>query len=188
MEELNLTPIEEGTSMKGFVLAIAFVLITGCASLSVQKESLEPGTILLLPPRDVVQDGFPHSAGVGSGNQLMQVIISAINLTSNFKAISTDSKEFDNLSIADADDAIREAKNRNADYVLVIVLGEFRDAAPMTFRSDFVTLQSANLYSVPSGIIVWQTTQPFRLDSSNYGHHYALIDEIGQSIVKSITE
>ncbi len=175
--------------MKGFVLAIAFVLITGCASLSVQKESLEPGTILVLPPRDVVQAGVPHPVGVGSGNQLMQVIISAVNLASNFKAISTDSKEFDNLSIADVDDAIREAKNLNADYVLVTVLGEFRDAAPMTFRSDFVTLQSANLYSIPSGNIVWQTTQPYRLDSgTNLGHHYALIDEIGQSIVKSITE
>ncbi len=175
--------------MKVFALAIVFVLITGCApSILVQKESFESGTILVLPPRDVVQDGVPHPVGAGSGKQLMQVIISAVNLSSNFKAISTHSKKFNYRFVADVDGAIQEAKDLNADYVLITVLGEFRDAAPMTFRTDFVTLQSAILYSVPSGNIAWQTTKPFRLDSTNLGNYYALIDKIGQSIVKSITE
>ncbi len=189
MEELNLTPIEEGTSMKGFALAIVFVLITGCvASLSARKESFEPGAILVLPPRDVVQAGVPHPVGVGSGKQLMQVIISGVNQSSDFKAISTRSKKFDYRSVADVDGAIQEAKDLNADYVLITVLGEFRDAAPLTFRLDFVTLQSAKLFSVPGGNIVWQTTEPFVLTGSGYGHHYVIIDDIGQSIVKSISE
>ncbi len=174
--------------MKVFALAIVFVLITGCASVPAQKESFEPGTILVLPPRDVVQDGAPHPVGAGSGKQLMQVIISGVNQSSDFKAISTRSKNFDHRTIADVDDAVQEAKDLNADSVLITVLGEFRDAAPLTYRTDFVTLQSAILYSIPGGNIVWQTTQPFRLDSTNLGNHYALIDGIGQSIVKSITE
>lgn len=175
--------------MKVFVLAIAFVLVTGCATPSlVRKESFEPGTILVLPPRDVVQDGVPHPVGAGSGKQLRQVLLSGVNQSSNFKAISTRSKKFDHRSVADVDDAIQEAKNLNADYVLITILGEFLDGAAMNWRGDYVILQSSKLYSVPNGNIVWQTTQPYRLAGSSLGHHYVYIDKIGQFIVKSITE
>ena len=118
----------------------------------------------------------------------MGVVISGIDRSSSFKAISTRSKDFNNRTIASVDDAIQEAKTLDVDYVLIIVLGEFRDAAPMTFRSDFVTLDSAKLYSVPGGDIVWQTTKPFTLASSNFGNYYDLVDGIGENLVKSITE
>ena len=175
--------------MKVFALSIAFALIAGCVSLSAQKGSYEPGIILVLPARDVVQAGVPHPVGAESGSQFTEAVIFGVNQSSNFTAISTSSEKFDHQSIANADDAVQEAKDLNADYVLITVLGEFRDAAPMTFRSDFVTLQSAKLYSVPSGNIVWQLAQPFRKDSgTNLGQSYALIEKIGQSIVISITE
>src|SRR5207253_1110905 len=52
-----------------------------------------------------------------------------------------------------AEAAVGEARKLNADYVLRTVLGEFRDAAPMTFRRDFVTLESAHLWQAKTHLL-----------------------------------
>lgn len=67
----------------------------------------------------------------------------------------------------------------------LVVLGEFRDAAPMTFRSDYVTLQEAHLWNAESGQVVWSLSV---YEKNNLGSYYSLLDDISNYLVKSITQ
>jgi len=58
-----------------------------------------------------------------------------------FRVITTRNPFFDGTWMATSEEALAEGKALGADYVLV--LGEFLDAAPMTFLADSATLQQA---------------------------------------------
>ncbi len=55
--------------VKGLAVMLLAILVfcSGCSPLRVNSGHYTSGRILLLPPRDVVQNGAPHSVGVGSG-------------------------------------------------------------------------------------------------------------------------
>ena len=71
---------------------------------------------------------------------------------------------------------------------LILTLGEFRNAAPLTFRTDFVTLESGVLIDIKTNKEIWSLNRPFRLSQSNLGDHYELIDDIAKAIVESIVK
>jgi len=102
--------------------------------------------------------------------------------------MSTDNGKFSYLAIATEHDALAEAKRLNAHYVLQVVLGEFLDAAPMTFRSDFVTLQTARLWNAESSELIWALDTPVVYSGTNLGHYYRFLDKISDFIVRSITQ
>jgi hypothetical protein len=177
------------TSRTGTVLLICFgsvvALFLGCARPA--RPLLPQGSILILPPRDVIQDGKPHEAGADSGTKLLQNLTSAFE-SNGWRVILTDNGKFTDVSIATEHNALAEGKRLNAHYVLQVVLGEFRDAAPMTFRADFVTLQGARLWNVESSQLIWALDKPVVYSKNNLGSYYSLLDNISDFIVRSIAE
>jgi len=172
------------------VLFICFLSVVGtlggCVRSSV-RPFLPRGSILLLPPRDVIQDGKFHEKGVNSGATLMQDLRSGLDSRS-WTTILTDNRNFSHVAIATERDALAEAKRLSSRYVLQVVLGEFRDAAPMTFRKDFVTLQSAHLWDAESGQLVWAVSAPAIYEKTNFGSVDGLLGNISEFIVTSISQ
>ena len=70
----------------------------------------------------------------------------------------------------------------------MLELGEFRDAAPFSFRADFVTLQSGVMYRVASGEPVWRLEKPVVWQASNLGSYRTLVKEFGAAIAASIAD
>jgi hypothetical protein len=72
--------------------------------------------------------------------------------------------------------------------VLRAVLGEFRDAAPMTFRADFVTLDCAHLWQTKNAALVWSLEKPMEANSNNLRHYYHLLDELAENLVSEMAD
>ena len=143
--------------------------------------------LLLMPPRDVVQNGAPHPAGKESGSYLQNSLQRELNLVSNYKVLVLEPNEkFNHTKNIKRRDAIIQSKKSGADYCLLVTLGEFLNAAPMTFRPDHVTLASAVLINVKTKKEVWSVNSPFLLQKTNIGSHLGLIDNIAKAITKSI--
>lgn len=165
------------------------VVLSGCSSMSTTKsEPIANGSkILIMPSRDVVQGGRAHAQGAGSGKNLQVAVQRELSTQSQFKATSldADAKLNHSASIVKSD-ALEAGKSAAADYVLILDLGEFRNAAPMTFRSDFVTLQSGSLVRVSDGKETWVLNSPVVLEKSNIGNHLILIDNLAKLVAESI--
>lgn len=175
----------------GRTLAIIgfLVILSGCASMSATKsDPIASGSkILIMPPRDVVQGGQTHAKGAGSGKNLQMAMLRELNAASNFKATPFESNEkFNHSASISKSDALAAGNGIAADYVLTLDLGEFRNAAPMTFRSDFVTLQKGSLFRVSDGKEVWILNSPMVFEKSNIGSHLILIDNIAKLVSESI--
>src|SRR4029079_15732518 len=110
-------------------------------------------------------DGKPHPVGADSGvrfaRSLEQAFAERKETRESWHVVgATSDARFTNTTVPSAEAAVAEARKVNAAYVLRTVLGEFRDAAPMTFRSDFVTLESAHLWRTNNGALVWSLERP----------------------------
>jgi hypothetical protein len=171
-------------------LAAVVVLLasaTGCAtSVSGQRSTdYKPGSVLVLPPRDVVQDGKPHTKGVGSGQVLLDFLDPPFK-RSAFVMVRTTNPAFTGTKIATREEALEEARRLGATYCLQLVLGEFLDAAPFTFRADSVTLDQGVMWETATGAEVWRLDKPTTFTKSNIGPYTPLLDEMAQSVVKSV--
>ena len=166
-------------------LLVLLVLCSGCASIPVQSGHYTSGKILLLPPRDLVQAGKPHPKGVGSGAIFQGYLKENLNRTP-FEVVTTDNQSFSATKIAEKKVAIEEAKRLNAAYCLQIVLGEFLNAAPMTFRPDHASVEKAIMYDVSTGDIVWELIKPLYLKKGNPGNHLVLLNKHARTIATSI--
>jgi hypothetical protein len=180
---------DEWSKMKIFNLLLILTIsqISGCATTRAYHSPYTGGSILLLPPRDVVQNEEFHQAGSGSGSFLQQELISQFS-DSEFTLIATSNEAFNNLQVASEELVLEEAKNLKVDYYLQIVLGEFLNAAPFTFRTDYVCLDSAIMYDVKTKQIVWQLEAPMAIEKNNIGNHFDLLREFASVIAESIRE
>jgi len=171
------------------ICVLFFLMLAGCSSISYTKtEDIEEGSkIFIMPPHDVTQGGKPHPVGVGSGEQLMRSIERELGKSSSYTVLEKqNSSKSDFVAEFTKEDAISAAKDSGARYCLVLRLGEFRNAAPMTFRTDFVTLQDGYLVDTESKKAVWYLNHPFMLEKANIGDHYELIDAIAKKVALSI--
>ncbi len=175
---------QQSLRIAGILLGILSLI--ACSSLPSSSEGLNQGKILLTPPRNVVQNGEPHKEGKDSGQHLEDVIKRKLESANEFEVVVSDSGRFSHTENVDPDTAQQEAQKKNADYFLIITLGEFLDAAPMTFRSDIVTLQQADLYDTKTKNTVWSLTEPFTIDKTNIGSYHSLLNEIGTRIVEDL--
>ncbi len=172
------------------IITLSIILITGCGvAVNTTKTSHLPSNskLLIMPPRDVVQRGLPHDVGRGSGRQLQKVVQRELDRRSKFDIVLFESNDkFNHTNVVKRDDVIAESEELGVDYCLILTLGEFLNAAPMTFRPDFVTLESGVLIDVKTKKEVWSLNRPFKLDKPNIGNHLELIDEIAVAITGSI--
>ncbi len=155
------------------------------ARVTPQVSAIPPGTILLLPPRDVVQEGRPHEAGAGSGAIVLDYMRTAF-VAKGWEPMTTSNTAFSYTSVASEEAALAEARVLHARYVVQVVLGEFRDAAPMTFRPDFVTLQEARLWDAQTGKKLWAAGVPFVWSYNNLRHYQHLLRQPAQMVVDNI--
>ena len=167
------------------ILLAALALCCGCVSTRVATKPYKSGRILLLPPRDLVQNGAPRPQGVGSGRIFQDHLVRSFAGTA-FELVTTDSKEFSATEIAEKGKGLEEAKKLNANFCLQIVLGEFLNAAPMTFRPDYIYLNQACMYDVRTGEAVWQIVKPLYLNKGNPGNHLVLLESLARIVSKSI--
>jgi hypothetical protein len=160
---------------------------TGCATtISGQRSTdYKAGSVLVLPPRDVVQGGKPHDKGVGSGQVFLDFLEPAFKRTS-FVMVRTTNPAFTGTTIATREEALAEARKLGTTYCLQLVLGEFLDAAPFTFRADFVTLAQGVMWETATGTEVWRLDKPTTFTKSNLGAYTPLLDDMAQALVKSV--
>lgn len=172
-------------------LVVVGIVLGGChhqaAPLSDRLALVPPGRVLILPPRDMVQGGGFHEVSPGSGAYLLNEVRPQLERR-GWRVMTTDSTSFSNLSIADPREAITEGRRLEADYVMRLVLGEFLDAAPMTFRPDFVTLQSAELWSTKNGALIWSISTPLVYAGANLRHYNRLIDDMAGELAEHLAE
>lgn len=176
---------------------IAFLLISALAVTApacnhggirpeVPVTTIPPGKVLVLPPRDMVQGGGFHAISPGTGGYFAGRI-SPLLEQHGWRVLTTPSKKFSHVTVADLAPAIAEGRRINADYVLRLVLGEFLDAFPMTFRPDYAILQVAELWSTKNGALVWTQT-PLESRGANLLTYHRLLDELAEWTVANITE
>jgi PBP1b-binding outer membrane lipoprotein LpoB len=178
----------------GFLIAVlaSAVFLSGCASgLRTTKSAKlrDNATLLIMPPHDVVQNGQPHEMGKGSGEYLRKAVNEKLAQRTNLKLVSFEpTATINNTTVITKSDALAETRKVKADYVLVLGLGEFMNAAPMTFRPDFATLESGFLFDVASGEEVWSVKSPLMLQKGNIGNHLVLIDKMAASVAQTIAK
>lgn len=173
-------------AFRAFGAFLLCALLSAC-SLNVSKGNYGTGRILVMPTRDVVQAGRPHPVGAGSGKFLQAALVRRFTGARGFSAIAYESDaEFNHLASIDVRKALVKAARMQTDFILITNLGEFRDAAPMTFRSDFVSLQEARLIDVRSGSDVWTLKSPFTASGANIGGYHPLLEELAGKVVASI--
>ena len=173
------------------VAALTVILLSGCVSISATRTAQLPqeAVVVVMPPHDVVQSGEAHREGSGSGKRLQQSVSTQLAIAcdcsvSSFKA--TD--EVSHVEDVIREEAISRALEMKAGYVLLLTLGEFRDAAPMTFRSDYVTLSDGALIDTATGQDIWTLNTQYRIEQGNLGDYEGMIDKIAKDVAKSITK
>lgn len=182
-------------SMRQFVLVLVVastVALEGCSRMHASKSSaLAPNTtILILPPRNLVQNGVPHPAAADSGKYFQKALQRELNRRSGRSSIRAESLPPDTDATYEKevtpDIAISKGLAQSADYCLVLVQGEFLNAAPMTFRPDFVSLVSGALLEVQTRKEVWSLDRAYRIEDANFGDHYGLIDQVAAKVAESV--
>ncbi len=169
------------------------VLITvsslyGCATW-VSREHYSPGKILVLPPRDGVQFGEFTSLSRRTGAKFQKQMLLQFYST-YYDVITTDSEAFNHRDIASKQAALAEGKQLGAEYVLQTVLGEFLDSPPRSTGTDYVWLESAVMWDVDTGKVLWQTNEPVQRTHGfigNLAHFHALLNNMAKLIVAEIT-
>lgn len=168
---------------------MAFAALAACHRKPVPAKPaiplLDPGVILIVPPRDVIQNGQPHPAGAGSGAYLSDRL-RTVFAKKGFSATTTGNPQFSPLTVAPEQAVLEEGRRLGAPYALQVVLGEFRNAAPMTFRTDFVTLQEAHFWDTRTGKLLWSTNLPTFYQTNNLGSHERMLDVIADVLVTNI--
>jgi hypothetical protein len=182
--------------MKGVGLALScLVLLSGCLSMveafkliTKSRSFAGTGKLLIMPPRDAVHDGKAHPDGEGSGRQLQESLVREFRKASAYDVVAYEENErFNFTTDMNMEEAVAESKIMGADYCLIVSLGEFRDAWPMTARKDFVNLDMAVMFDLNSGKEVWSLRRPLSVYKTNPGSYHVIIDRIAEAIAESIT-
>lgn len=174
--------------MRSFRLVlVVWVLLSAACSFPAWKGQYHRGSVLVMPPLDVVQGGKPHPEGAGSGTHFADGVSTRLQTAGWTVRRDVDSR-FANDRLATPEEALAEARRLSTDYVLLIALGEFRDAAAMTFRSDFATIETAVMLAVASGEPVWRMEHPVRSEKGNFGGYRGLLTDLAVDLADSIAK
>ncbi len=176
--------------MRLVLVLVALLTLPACHRGDVRPDepvtTIPPGKVLVLPPRDMVQGGGFHAISPGTGAYFAGRI-SPVLERNGWPVLTTPSKKFSHVSVADIAPAIAEGRRLQADYVFRLVLGEFLDAFPMTFRPDYAILQVAELWSTKNGALVWTQT-PLASQGVNLLTYHRLLDELAEVTVDHLVE
>jgi hypothetical protein len=175
---------------RSFLLLLAALTVpamVGCGSSFKNLNKISKSSILVLPARDATQNGAWHPYEAGKSGTLLTDNLCEDLTQQGWNVLRTENPSFTNRVIPPVPEQIEEATNLGANYVLYVVLGEFLDAAPMTFRPDLLTLEAATLYDARNGELVWTLAAPKKYDGSNPPKVWRFIPAISRDIARSIS-
>jgi hypothetical protein len=167
------------------LVAVLLLLAGGCAAPPVRTSAHSPGTILLLPVRDAVQGGREHPAGAGSGRLLAEQLQRRL-ARGGYRVVFSDDPAFTATAVAPREAALAEARRLGADYCLQLALGEFLDAAPLTFRTDALVLQQGVMARAGTGEVVWELTGPLLVEKGNLTGYRSLVRRLAAVVAASV--
>lgn len=146
------------------------------------------GILVVLPARDCIQAGRPHPKCTGTGAYFQQQLAAELKALTNFEVtVAPEEVELSSSAPISTEAAQAFGTRVAASYVFRATLGEFRNAAPMTGRSDFITLETADLIDVVTGKVVWGLREPIVTErQGNLGNHFELLDEIARPLAQRI--
>ncbi|MGE5285399.1 MAG: hypothetical protein ACM3OG_10555 [Actinomycetota bacterium] len=144
---------------------------------------LKSTSVYIVQPGDLIHGG---SLVEGTGAEFLSYLKIHLNSISrgSLKIISSGNMTSQTHDI-DKADALHKGKEHNTNYVLVINLGEMRDAAPWTFRSDYVSINDGVLYRVSDNKEVWRAF-PLKIDGANLYRYNRLLDDLARKIALDI--
>ena len=176
--------------MNKILSVIVCLLMVGCSMHYSKTAQIDKNAyLLIMPPRDAVQGGVQHSAAAGTGNQLQRAVKTKLEGYGFQKVfLFEETPAMNHKAEVSRADALAVARELKFKYCLLLDLGEFRNAAPLTFRSDFMTLQSGHLIDVDTGLDVWTLTEPLEKSKENLGNIHKLLDKISTLVAKSIAK
>jgi hypothetical protein len=166
----------------------ALTLLTACGSgIGMRTPDYTPtqtGRLFLAPARDLVHGG---KIVEGSGAQFQTFLLNWLTtLAPSLEVVTSTSGKLTHEEPADVAVVLEEAAASNADRALVIVLGNMRDAAAMSFRTDFVTIQTGSLVTVPENKTLWSVAG-YELAGTNVRKYPTLLNGIAKLVAVNIT-
>lgn len=176
--------------MRKSLLLVSLVgaLTVGCRALPSQRafefHGLTNARLFIEHPRDLTHGG---SLVQGSGATFLSYL--RMYFSSGYGAgvtVHTDAPPDVAPYTVDLDAAWGRAEASECEFLLVVTLGEMRDAAPMTFRSDFAALQEAVLYRVSDRKEMWRSFH-YQVSKGNIGGYLPLVENLAKRVVVSLT-
>ena len=178
--------------MKRILLVMPFIAVfgMGCASAvhlhSVKTNGfsgLKSTSVYIAHSGDLIHGG---SLEEGTGTEFLSYLKNHLISISRggLQIISSGGRTSQSHDI-DKADALQKGKEYNTNYVLVINLGSMRDAAPMTFRSDYVSINDGVLYRVSDNKEVWRVF-PLRIEGANLDRYNRLLDDLAKMVASDI--
>jgi hypothetical protein len=179
--------MRKSTSLGACLLVL--LLAAGCATAIGTKQldfkSLRADSVYVAPPRNLTHGG---NQVPGSGEEFLGCFETKMReLAPAVKVLRETTPTFDYEHTPQKDDVLTHAKSLGADYSIIFELGEMRDAAPFTFRPDFVSLNMGTMYRVADGAEVW-TAAPTRVEGANPEKYNRLLLELAGRVVKGLLE
>jgi hypothetical protein len=179
--------MRKSTSLGACLLVL--LLAGGCATAIGTKQldfkSLRSDTVYVAPPRNLTHGG---NQVPGSGEEFLGCFETKMReLAPAVKVLKDTTPEFDYEHTAQKEDVLAYAKSLGADYSIILELGEMRDAAPFTFRPDFVSLNTGTMYRVADGAEVW-TAPLTRVEGPNLEKYNRLLMELAGRVVRGLVE
>lgn len=169
-----------------FAILLNTLILTGC-SVPVIASRYPEGNILVMPVNDAYSPGMPSSVAANSGQYLQNALVNQFDKRANISAQAYVPSQSDaNLSRYSNKDSATIAGKMGFDYALVVQLGEFRDALPMTFEDDFVILSNAQLVDASTMLSVWALAAPYRANGGSPGSIYPILDDAAALMSRSV--
>ncbi len=172
------------------LLFTACISLTGCLpGMEFQSTGLKPNSVIYLaPPKGATQGGSAQEASQQSSELLQEKLIEKIEEKTSL-TVKTSADLDDNLAVAPSATAlaINQARSIEADYAMIVVLGEFQDTATLSFSVDNLTVNSIRIYSTSSDDVVFGLKRP-HVQAAGGSSLSSLISRIAQQIANAIAE
>lgn len=166
------------------------LLLTACMPvMEFQSNDLRGGGIIYLPlPEGLTEGGAKSSESLAGSRYFAERLAYHIGKDTQFQVIVA--KVFiPPGTLAERKDAVfTSAKAVGADYVMVIRLGEYNNAASMSFVTDSFTIQALRIYDVDSGALAFGLKRPHAKTISNMTSLNSVLDRLAQETAKSISK
>lgn len=182
------------TTVTAILSCLTVLFVCSCSAPTANiKGDIKQGAVLVLPPKNAEQFGKVHEHAKACGAELQFYLISGLK-DKGWNVTTTNNKYFTHQDVPTKEDIIEEGKRLSSDYALYVQMGEFLDAAPFTFRQDYVNLDSAKLIDVRSGSEIWKIDAGYsygmnmEMDSGNPGSVWRFLPRMAKDIVKSINK